>query len=233
MSSRFIAADGAPVHAVILLGTLKPAGELSHTETLSELLLEELSKYNATGDIVRLVEHDIKPGLERDMGPGDAWPQILPKVLAADILIFATPIWWGIQSSLIQRVIERMDELNDELLETGKSELTNKIGGIVITGAEDGAEHVIGNICNFLIWNGVTMPPACSLSFLGDFSDQTHESLLEKFRNEKSTHSMARTMARNLVFFARLLKENNIPQDDDGAISQDIAPGSAGMRGDR
>ncbi len=44
-------------------------------------------------------------------------------MLAADIMVFATPIWWGIQSSLIQRVIERLDELNDELLETGTSKL--------------------------------------------------------------------------------------------------------------
>ena len=33
------------------------------------------------------------------------------KVLASDILIIATPIWWSNQSSLIQRVIERLDEL--------------------------------------------------------------------------------------------------------------------------
>lgn len=233
MSNRFLSPQNPPVNAVILLGTLKRAGEFSHTETLSILLEEELRRYNVTVETVRLIDHDIKPGVERNMGPGDAWPKILPRVLGADILIFATPIWWGIQSSLIQRVIERMDELNDELLETGKSELANKVGGIVITGAEDGAEHIIGNICNFLIWNGVTMPPACSLSFLGDLTDQTPETLLEKFRNNKSTRSMARTMARNLVFFARLLRENNIPQGDDGAVSQDIAPGSAGMRGDR
>jgi multimeric flavodoxin WrbA len=63
-------------------------------------------------------------------------------MVASDIIIFATPIWSGIQSSLIQRVIERLDELNDELLETGKSEFANKVGGIVITGDEDGAEHI-------------------------------------------------------------------------------------------
>lgn len=219
--------------AIFLLGTLKPEGKdgaYSHTEVLSELLIGELSKHGVESDIVRLVEHDIKPGVESDMGPGDAWPAILKQVLAADIIIFATPIWWGIQSSLIQRVIERMDALNDELLETGKSELANKIGGIVITGAEDGAEHIIGNICNFMVWNGITMPPACSLSWLGDASKDTEESLLKKFQEEKSTSGMARTMARNLAFFARLLKEHPIPQGDE-PISQDIAPGTVGMKG--
>lgn len=215
----------AQLSATVLLGTLKPGGEFSHTSTLVELLTEQLSPYNVKTDVVRLVNYEIKPGVESDMGPGDQWPGILKKIVATDILVFATPIWWGIHSSLIQRAIERMDALNDELLETGRSELANKVGGMVITGAEDGAEQVIGNLCNFMVWNGITMPPACSLSFLGDYSGYTHETLLKKFRDEKSTLSMAKTMARNLVFFARLLRANNIPEGEPGPISQNVRPG--------
>jgi len=229
--NKFLDPKSDSLRAAFLVGTLKQ-DEFSHTEVLSGLLAENLKPYNVDSEIIRLVDFNIKPGVERDMGPGDDWPKLLDKILKADIIVFATPIWWGIQSSVIQRAIERMDELNDELLETGKSELANKIGGIVITGAEDGAQHVIGNLSNFMIWNGMTLPPACSLSYLGDFSKQTKDSLLEEFRNQKSTASMAKTMARNLVFFARLLKENNMPQDE-GGVLQDIAPGAVGMRGDQ
>jgi len=230
---RFLDPAGPELKAILLLGTLKPAGsEFSHTEVLCELVIEGLRPYNVHSELVRLVDLDIKPGVESDMGPGDAWPAVLKKLVAADIIIFATPIWWGTHSSLIQRVVERMDALNDELLETGKSELANKVGGMVITGAEDGAENIIGNLANFLIWNGMTLPPACSISFLGDYTGETRESLLRKFRSQKSTASMCRTMTRNLVFFARLLRENNIPQDE-GGISQNVAPGAVGMRGDR
>jgi multimeric flavodoxin WrbA len=148
------------------------------------------------------------------MGENDEWPEILKKVLASDILIFATPIWWGIQSSLIQRAIERMDELNDKLLETGKSELANKIGGIVITGGEDGAEHIIGNLCNFMVWNGLTIPPACSLSWLGDPGKSSKEDLFKKFKEDKTINNGAKTMARNLAFFAQLLKDHPIPEEN-------------------
>ena len=86
------------------------------------------------------------------------WPAILEKILDSDIIIFATPIWWGIQSSLIQRVIERLDELHDEIMETGKSRLTNKVAGIIVTGDSDGAEHIIGNLTNFFIALGLTIP---------------------------------------------------------------------------
>jgi multimeric flavodoxin WrbA len=199
--------------ATFLLATLKHrrgGGDFSHTETLCELVIDELRQLQVRSEIVRLVEYDIKPGIKSNMGKGDEWPGILKKVLAADIIVFATPIWWGNQSSLMQRAIERLDELHEELRETGKSRLTNKVGGIVITGEEDGEQHVTGNIANFLLSVGVTLPPQCAISYLGDYSRATKKSLSQKLRGEKETAQGAQTMAHNLAFFARLLRENQI-----------------------
>ena len=159
--------------------------------------------------MIRLVDYDIPAGTKSNMGKGDEWPRILEKILASDIIVFATPIWWGIQSSLMQRVIERLDELHNEILETGKSRLTNKVGGIVITGEEDGEQHITGNIANFLLNMGVTLPPHCSLSYQGSYTRATKNSLGKKFREENADG--AEKMARNLAFFARLLRDNNIP----------------------
>jgi multimeric flavodoxin WrbA len=49
---------------------------------------------------------------------------IFEKILASDIVFFATPVWWGNQSSLTQRVIERLDETHDEIMKNGKSKMT-------------------------------------------------------------------------------------------------------------
>ena len=38
----------------------------------------------------------------------DAWPELYRKVLAADILVIAGPIWLGDNSSVTKRVIERL-----------------------------------------------------------------------------------------------------------------------------
>ena len=214
--------------AVFLLGTLKHSPTRSNTDTLSEYLTEHLKDHGVENDIIRLVDYHIEPGIETHVGTPDDWPDILKRVLQSDIVIFATPIWWGGHSSLVQRVIERLDALNDELLATGRSDFENKIGGIVITGAEDGVQHVIGNVTNFMSWNGLTVPPACSLSWLGDASDDTKESLTKKF-DQGATKDMAETMARNLVFFARLLKDNPIPTKGRG-IADKVAPGTVGMK---
>jgi multimeric flavodoxin WrbA len=214
-TKRFLHLAGDPLKAIFLLATLKRSGgEFSHTDTLCELVVEELRHHNVGCEIVRLVEYNIKPGNKSNMGKGDQWSGILKKVLAADIIVFATPIWWGNQSSLMQRVIERLDELHDELLETGKSRLTNKVGGIVITGEEDGEQHITGNISNFLLSVGVTLPPQCAVSYLGDYTRATKTSLAKRFREENG--DAVETMARNLAFFARLLRENNIPEQGNG-----------------
>lgn len=213
--NRFLDPEGDRLRAIFLLATLKhkrSGQEFSHTETLSEVVVECLREYNVKSEIVRLVDYDIPAGTKSKMGKGDDWPGILKRILASDIIVFATPIWWGNQSSLMQRVIERLDELHNELLETGKSRLNNKVGGIVITGEEDGEQHITGNISNFLMNIGVLVPPHCAVSYQGEYTRATRQSLGRKFREEEDTADAAEKMARNLVFFARLLRESPIPE---------------------
>lgn len=190
--------------AVILLGTLKASG-LSHTETLCEFLAGRMERQGIRSEIVKLVDRAILPGTYSDMGEGDEWPDILEKILGADILILATPIWWSNASSLIQRAVERLDELHDRVLEGRPSGLEEKVGGIVITGDSDGAQHVIGNLANFLNGVGVVIPPYGTLSVLWErqakSADPTKEELLEKYESDYT--ETADRMTRQLLIFAR------------------------------
>jgi multimeric flavodoxin WrbA len=201
--------------AVFLLATLKHkrgGGEFSHTDVLAELVAERLGDNAVRSEIVRLSDFNIPAGTKSNMGRGDDWPEILQKILGAEIVVFATPIWWGNQSSLMQRAIERLDELHNELLETGKSRLDNKVGGIVITGEEDGEQHITGNIANFFLNIGLTVPPHCSVSYQGSYTRATKQSLARKFRSEEGAAEAAEKMARNLAHFARMLRAEPIPE---------------------
>lgn len=101
--------------AVALVCSLKPSPAPSSSQLIAEHLLAALQPHGVTGEVVRVVDHDVKPGVEKDMGNGDQWPAIRDKVLAADILILSTPTWMGHTSSVAQRVQERLDA---ELAET-------------------------------------------------------------------------------------------------------------------
>ena len=202
--------------ATVLLATLKPksGNVFSNTQVLSEILCDELRELEVKSEIVHVAQFNIPPGTKSTMGRGDEWPKILEKLLHSDIIIFATPIWWGGHSSLMQRVFERLDELNDQIVETGKSEFLNKVGGMVVTGAEDGAQNVIASIANFMIWNGITLPPACSLSYLKYYDVKTAAALKRNLLKQPSTMAMARTMARNVAYLAKLLKEHPLPMQE-------------------
>jgi len=154
-------------NAVILLGTLKNT-DLSNTEVLCEFFAERAAKEGLSCEIVKLVDRNIAPGTYSDMGSGDEWPKILQKVLAAGVVIFATPVWWGGHSSEIQRVIERLDEIHDKILEGEKSALEGKAGGVIVTGDSDGAQHIIGNVGNFFNAVGLLFPPFATLSVFSE-----------------------------------------------------------------
>lgn len=189
--------------ATILLGTLKKSG-LSNTETLCEFLSGRMEREGIRPETIKLVDRRVLPGTYSDMGEGDEWPNILRRVLDSDIVILATPIWWGNQSSEIQRVIERLDELHDKILEGHPSPLEGKAGGIVITGDSDGAEHVIGNFCNFFNAVGLLIPPYATLSVLWDGQakdkEPSREALFAKYESDYA--ETADKMIRQLLKYA-------------------------------
>ncbi|HMO42682.1 MAG TPA: NAD(P)H-dependent oxidoreductase, partial [Phenylobacterium sp.] len=81
--------------ALVLNCTLTPSPGASSSELLAGQVLDALAEHGVDGEQVRVVDHNVKPGVEIDMGSGDAWPAIRAKVLAADILVVATPTWMG------------------------------------------------------------------------------------------------------------------------------------------
>jgi len=185
--------------AIILLATLKAEG-LSNTETLVEFCCGYLKKQKIDCELVKLAEHNILPGTYTDMGEDDAWPYIYEKILEADIIIFATPIWWNNHSSELQRAIERLDEVYDMIQAGEDSPLEGKLGAVIITGDSDGVEHVTGNISNFFTCMGITVPPYSSLGVMWEShgkKKKTPKSKLLKYY-EKEYAKDAEAMAESL-----------------------------------
>jgi NADPH-dependent FMN reductase len=100
------------LNALFINCTLKPSPELSHTQGLVAASAGIMAEQGARTEIVRAVDHDIATGVWPDMtehgAATDAWPRLYPKVLAADILVIAGPIWLGDNSSVTKKVIERL-----------------------------------------------------------------------------------------------------------------------------
>src|SRR5215217_1870378 len=128
--------------ALALNCTLSPSPAESSTQLMIDQVLAELKRHDVQGETVRVVDHDVKPGVEADMGDGDEWPAIRERVHAADILVVATPTWMGHMTSVAQRVLERLDAELSEKDDRGRPAMFDKVAVAAIVGNEDGAHQI-------------------------------------------------------------------------------------------
>ena len=86
--------------------------------------------------------------------------RVREKLLASEILVLATPTWFGQPSSVVKRVLERMDAMLSETDDDGRPVAFNRVAGFVVTGNEDGAHHVIAELAQAVNDIGYTVPGA-------------------------------------------------------------------------
>jgi len=145
--------------ALVINCTLKKSPETSNTEALFRTVTEQLEKEGVSVDVVRAVDLDIAPGVVSEaVHEGDDWPDVHAKLLESRILVIATPTWLGQPSSVSKRVLERMDAMLSETDDEGRPVAYNRVAGVVVTGNEDGAHHVISEITGGLQDIGYTIP---------------------------------------------------------------------------
>ena len=199
----------APLTALALVCSLKPSPAPSSSDLMARQILEELAKHGATGDVVRVVDHDVKPGVEVDMGEGDAWPAIREQMMAADILIVSTPTWVGHMSSVAQRVLERLDGELSETDDTGRPLITGKVAVTAVVGNEDGAHKITADLMQGLNDMGFTIP-AQGGTYWNDEAMGSRD-YLDLDETPEAVASTTATLAENAAVLARALKASPYP----------------------
>ena len=196
--------------ALLINCTLKPSPAESSTDVLGGQVLDALAEHGVSGDSIRAVDHDIRPGVQTDMGDGDQWPSLREQVLAADILVFATPTWMGQHSSVAQRVLERLDAELSETDDQGRPILFDKVALAVVVGNEDGAHHIAAIVFQSLDDVGYTIPAQGSIYWNGEAMGSTdYKDLPETPEKVAQTITPA---AANAAHPARALKASAYPK---------------------
>ena len=197
--------------AIAINCTLKQSsGEPSSTDKMIELLAGEFQKHNIDlAETIRIADFNVKPGVSSNEGDGDDWPDILARILAADILIFGTPIWLGQASSIAQRVLERMDAFLGETDDAGCMPSFNKVAVAAIVGNEDGAHRVTADLFQALNDVGWTIPAAASCYWVGEAMQSIDFKDLPK-PPEKIVQS-AQMLAANAAHMSQLLLKETYP----------------------
>ncbi len=204
--------DLGDLRALYVNCTLKPSPALSHTQGLMDVSIAIMEAAGVEVDRLRLVDHDVRPGVYPDMrehgAVTDEWPELYARVQAANILVVGTPIWLGEKSSVCTRLIERLYGNSAELNEHGQYAYYGKVGGCVVTGNEDGVKHCSMSVLYALQHLGYVVPPQADAGWIGEagpgpsYLDPDSGGPENDFTNRNTTF-----MTWNLMHAARLLKD--------------------------
>jgi len=206
--------EGRPTDltAVALACTLKRSFASSTTVQLASELLDAMAEEHVRGELVRVVDHDVHPGVEVDEGDGDEWPEIREKVLAADILVMATPVWVGQPSSVCKRVLERLDAELGRTDDRGRTTLTGKAAAVAVVGQEDGAHHTVAEVLQALHDVGLSVAGQGSTTWVGEAVRSTRRGAHgDDDESPELTQQSTRTAASATVHLARLLRAHPYP----------------------
>jgi multimeric flavodoxin WrbA len=209
--------DFSGLKAIFFNGTLSKSPEPSHTERLIKISQNIMDRHGVQTELIRTIDRDIATGVWPDMREHgwktDDWPDIFKRVMAADILVLAGPIWLGDNSSETKKVIERLYACSSILNKQGQYAFYGKAGGCLITGNEDGIKHCAMNVLYSLQHLGYTIPPQADAGWIGEagpgasYGDENPDGTKVGFDND-FTNRNTTFMTWNLLHMAKLLKSN-------------------------
>jgi multimeric flavodoxin WrbA len=208
--------DFSGLKAIFFNGTLSKSPEPSHTELLIDISTGIMRKHGVKTEVIRTIDTNIATGVYSDMREHgwetDDWPDIHKRVMAADILVLAGPIWLGDNSSETKKVIERLYAGSGEINDKGQYSFYGRVGGCLITGNEDGVKHCAMNVLYSLQHVGYTIPPQADAGWIGEvgpgasYGDDDGKGgkigLDNDFTNRNTTF-----MTWNLLHLAQMLKD--------------------------
>ena len=195
--------------ALALVCTLTPTPDPSSSELMAQHILDELEGHGVATESLRIVDYDVKRGVQVDMGNGDEWPAIREKILAADILVLSTPIWMGHPCSVAQQVMERLDADLSETDGDGRPVMYGKVATVAVVGNEDGAHKTIADMMQGLNDVGFSLPAQGGTYWVGEAMQTVDFKDLDEVPDPVASTNAG--LARNAVHLARFLRSNQYP----------------------
>ncbi|MGV9822127.1 flavodoxin family protein [Nocardia xishanensis] len=195
--------------ALALVCTLKKSPAQSSSELIARQALAQLAEHEVKGELLRVVDYDIHPGVTDDEGAGDQWPRVREQILAADIVLVSTPTWLGHMSSVAQRMLERLDAELSNTDDQGRPAMVGKIGLAAVVGNEDGAHKIVADMFQALNDIGFTIPAQGCTYWNGQAMSGTDYADLDEV--PEAVARVTAAMARNAAHLAGLLADQRYP----------------------
>ncbi|MEL6223748.1 MAG: NAD(P)H-dependent oxidoreductase [Cyanobacteria bacterium J06627_8] len=189
--------------------TLKRSPELSHTESLWHVASALYHRQGCHIQSLRLVDYHILPGTTVDEGPGDDFPDLLPKIQQADILIVGIPVIGGMRSSACQMLIERLQGTRNTHAapSTGQPALYNTVIGLALVADAWGVGSAAAQTSYDFNQLGCISPPNNTVAWMPSI-DSDDDFMAAEGQTSVAVNRDARLLVEHSVAIARLLKQS-------------------------
>jgi len=132
----------------------------------------------------------------------------------ADALVIATPIRWGAASSLYQKMVERMNCIQNQETIANKRLMRCKAASFIVTGGQDNVQAVAGSMLGFFAELGCQFPQFPYIAHSRGWSAEDMENNVRYVADSKALHDGARALARRTVEMAKLLVAGSIVETE-------------------
>ncbi len=180
-----------------------------NTARLLEMVMDYIALEGGDVEVYHLIDHPIRfcmgcysespescnPRHCTEGDLADSMRGFHQKLLFADGVVFATPVYWFGMSALMKAFVERLTSLEN----AGKL-LAGKVAGFVAAGEEDGAMMAIAHLMAITSDMGFLFPPMPFTYYIGR----------GELEDDPETVEYARRLARNMVKLASLIQKEEI-----------------------
>jgi len=123
----------------------------------------------------------------------------------ADVVLVATPIRWGVASSLYFKMAERLNCVQNQITTRNSVLIRRKVAGFVITGGQDNVQGVAGEMLCFFSELGFHFPQFPYIAHSRGWSAEDMERNVQHVMKSEELREGAKMLAQRSVELSKLL----------------------------
>jgi len=189
----------------LLKASLENAAEELKCET-QLIRLNELNFKNCEGYYSKSARACIWPCSITQFDSSDQLEKVYEALVHwADVVMVATPIRWGMASSLYHKMVERMNCIQNQITLSDNVLIKNKVASFIITGGQDNIQSVAGEMLGFFSELGFVFPPFPYIAHSLGWSMENMEHNVDYVKRSHQLPEGAKALLHRSVEMAKVL----------------------------
>jgi len=200
----------------------------STSEALLETALESAAQAGAETKLIRLRDLNFKncEGYYSKSAYACIWPCTITQFVDADqldqvyealvhwadVTMVATPIRWGNASSLYQKMVERMNCIQNQITLHDRVLIQKKVASFIITGGQDNIQAIAGEMLGFFSELGFVFPTFPYIAHSLGWSMENMERNVAYVEKNEELRRGARALVQRALEFSKLVRGEEVPE---------------------